>query len=284
MAVSEPQYPDYRHAAEARRLRMQGALALDALGGNLLLCPLDLSRPGLRILDSATADGHFLTVVWDQLAHPESAELVGTDIAPFPPLDLPDNITLAKQDILQPWPEKWEAYFDFVHQRTALAVTGGMEGAVAAVKRLVGLIKPGGWIQLVDGSVIAGNIAEGDKAFVKLLKVIWRALTRIGMNPTLGASTAEILRRAGEGSLQNLGEKQGVSVLGKGAATAELEEMGYEQLRGLHNACMSLLKGMPEEERPITLEQLEGLLTDLLREAEDGDSQMTWYAAWGQKI
>ncbi|KAM0251444.1 hypothetical protein ACHAQJ_008195 [Trichoderma viride] len=284
MAVSEPKYPDYRHAAEARRLRMQGALVIDALGGNLVLCPLDLSHPGLRILDSATADGHFLTVIRGQLADPESAELVGTDIAPFPPLDLPDNITLAKQDILQPWPEKWEAYFDLVHQRNALSVTGGMEGAVAAVKRFIGLIKPGGWIQLVDGSVMTGELAEGDKAVVKLLKVTGWALTRLGLNPTLGASTAEILRRAGEGSLQNLGERQGVSALGKGAATAELEEMGYEQLRGLHNACMSLLKGMPQEERPITVENFEGLLTDLLREAREGDSQMTWYAAWGQKI
>lgn len=114
-SIPEPRYPDYRHAAEARRLRMQGSLVVDALGGSLLLCPLDVEIPDLRILDSATADGHFLTLVRDQLAHPESAELVGTDIAPFPPLDLPDNITLEKQDVLQPWPQKWESYFDLVH-------------------------------------------------------------------------------------------------------------------------------------------------------------------------
>lgn len=280
----EPRYPDIHHAGEARRLRMQGALVVDALGGSLLLCPLDTSRKGLRILDSATADGHFLTLVRSQLAHPESAELVGTDIATYPPLDLPDNITLTRQDILQPWPEKWEAHFDLVHQRTALAVTGGMERAVEAVRRFIGLIKPGGWIQLVDGTLTTGEIAEGDKAIVRLFKVLGQCVARRGMDIKLGVSTAEILRRAGEGLLQNLGERQGVSILGKGAASVELEEMGYEELKGIHSGCMAILRGMPEEERPMALEQVEGLLPDVLREAQAGECQMTWYAAWGQKI
>lgn len=158
-----------------------------------------------------------------------------------------------------------------------------MEEAVAAVKRLIGLVKPGGWIQLVDGSVITGGLAAEDKAMVKLLKVTRQCLARVGLNATLGASAAEILKKAGDGLLQNLGQRQGISILGKGATSEELEEMGYEQLKGLHNACVSLLKGMPEEQRPMTLEQLQEFLPNLLREAQDGQSQMTWYAAWGQR-
>ena len=124
----DPQYPAPPDAAEARRLHAQGYIAVDALGGSLILCPLDTSRKNLRILDSATADGHFLTLVRKQLDDPETAELIGTDIADFPPLDLPNNITLVKQDFLKPWPEKWEAYFDFVHQRLALSIAGDMDG------------------------------------------------------------------------------------------------------------------------------------------------------------
>ncbi|KAL6856543.1 hypothetical protein J3F83DRAFT_769709 [Trichoderma novae-zelandiae] len=267
----EPQYPGLHNAAEARRLRIQGSIVVDALGGSLILCPLDTSRKGLRILDSATADGHFLTLVRKQLAHPETAELVGTDIADYPPLDLPDNI-------------KWEAYFDFVHQRTALAITGDMDRAVDTVRRLIALLKPGGWIQLVDGCVMRGEIEEGDKPFAKLLKLIGLCTARLGMDTTLGGSTAEILKRAGEGVLRDMGERHGVSVLGKGAASKELEEMGYEEVKDIHGVAVRLLQNMPEEERPMTLEQVEKLGREVLREADAGECTMTWYAAWGQKI
>ncbi|KAL7936567.1 hypothetical protein V8C35DRAFT_332901 [Trichoderma chlorosporum] len=279
----EPRYPDIRHAAEARRLRSQGTLITEALGG-LVLCPLDTSRSDLRILDSATADGHFLTLLRDQLAHPESAELIGTDIAAYPPLDLPENITLERQNILKPWPEKWEAHFDFVHQRTALAVTGGMNQAIEAVRRLIELLKPGGWIQIVDGTLITGEIVEGDKAVVKLFKVLTQCVVRVGLDTTVGRSTADILKRAGEGLLKNIGEKQSVSPLGKGAVSKELEEMGYVELKGIHDGCVTMVKGMPKEERPMDLGQLESLLPEVLKEAQAGECEMTWYAAWGQKI
>ncbi|KAK4072274.1 hypothetical protein Trihar35433_4338 [Trichoderma harzianum] len=279
----DPRYPDIRHVAEAHRLRSQGALIIDALGG-IILCPLDTSRTDLRILDSATADGHLLTLIRKQLAHPESAELIGTDIADYPPLDLPENITLEKQDILKPWPEKWDAHFDFVHQRTGLAVTGGMERAVETVRRLIELIKPGGWIQLVDGALIENKIAEDDKAWVKRFKVLSQCVSLVGLDTTLGVSTAEILKRAGEGLLRNIGEKQGVSPLGKGASSKELEELGYVELKGMHSGCVTMLKGMPEDKRPMALEQVEGLLPEVLREAQAGECEMKWYAAWGQKI
>ncbi|TFB01966.1 hypothetical protein CCMA1212_005740 [Trichoderma ghanense] len=221
----DPQYPDVDDAAEARRLQRQGSIAVD----------------DLRILDNATADGHFLTLVRKQLHHPETAELVGTDIADFPPLELPENITLAKQDVLKPWPDKWETYFDFVHQRTALSIAGDVDRAVGTIWRLIALLKPGGWIQIVDTCLMLGEIKE-----------------------------AEILRRAGEGLLRDIGEKQGVSVLGKGAASKELEEMGYEEVKGMYRAGIMYLQNMPQEQRPMTLQQLDLLWRDVLRGGEVG--------------
>jgi hypothetical protein len=41
---------------ELQRLREQHKLIKDSMGG-LILAPIDFSKPGLRILDSATADG-----------------------------------------------------------------------------------------------------------------------------------------------------------------------------------------------------------------------------------
>ncbi|RYP21126.1 hypothetical protein DL765_002415 [Monosporascus sp. GIB2] len=277
-------YPDRRHADESRRLEIQARLALDALGGKLLLCPLDLSRPGLRILDSATANGHFLYSLRSELADPESAELIGTDILPFDTIGLPPNITLSKQDIHAEWPSDWAGTFDLVHQRTALTVTGTRERAVDAVRRLILLAKPGGWVQLVDGWMPSDEIQQNDPPATKLMKVMQFCLKKMGFDATIGKEAGEILADAGQGLLQNLDSFTVVSPCGKGAATKELEEMGYEQFQGLHGAAMFMLNRMPEEERPIPLDQFENLLQDILSQAREGEATLNWSAAWGQRI
>ncbi|KAH8890626.1 hypothetical protein GQ53DRAFT_866982 [Thozetella sp. PMI_491] len=285
-SAPNPEYPDWRHAAEARRLEIQGRLVTEALGGKLLLCPLDLSQPTLRILDSATANGHFLYSLRQELSHPDTATLVGTDISPFvDTLGLPANITLQKQDILQPWPATWTGTFDLVHQRNALSVAGTFDRAVDAVCAMIALAKPGGWVQLVDGSMQDGPIESADAPATKLFKVMRQGLSRLGLDTTLGASASHIMEKAGQGLLHNCGSKTGVSPLGKGAATRELEELGYEQLEGLHKSAVAVLQKLPEVDRPMPLADLEGLLPDILAQArQEGNVGLTWYAAWGQRI
>lgn len=43
--------------SESKRMRMQHDVVKDAMGGKLVLAPIDLTRPGGRILDSATGNG-----------------------------------------------------------------------------------------------------------------------------------------------------------------------------------------------------------------------------------
>jgi hypothetical protein len=64
MATQRPIQPSeagYFMAApeESSRLENQHFVIKDAMGGNLLLSPIDLSIGPLRILDSATADGKY---------------------------------------------------------------------------------------------------------------------------------------------------------------------------------------------------------------------------------
>jgi hypothetical protein len=83
---------------------------------------------------------------------PATHTYVGTDITEsyFPaPSTLPKNISLHVQSITKPWPVEWNSSFDLVHQRFALPAAG-KDGIANAVKNLVGLVKPGGWIQLID--------------------------------------------------------------------------------------------------------------------------------------
>lgn len=44
------------HSTELQRLRDNGEVIKNAIGG-LLFAPVDFSKPGMKILDSATADG-----------------------------------------------------------------------------------------------------------------------------------------------------------------------------------------------------------------------------------
>jgi len=46
----------FEHASEVERLTLQHEVITDYLG-KLVLAPVDFSKPGLRIYDSATADG-----------------------------------------------------------------------------------------------------------------------------------------------------------------------------------------------------------------------------------
>lgn len=77
-------------------------------------------------------------------------EYVGTDIvsAFFPKLVAP-GFVFHKQSITKDWPQTWEHSFDYVHQRLTLA--GAAQTPVADyVARLVRLVRPGGWIELVE--------------------------------------------------------------------------------------------------------------------------------------
>jgi hypothetical protein len=154
---------------ETSRLSNQHDVIKDEAGG-LVLAPLDLSSRTLRILDSATADGTWirdLAQQYQDLPH----EFIGTDIdASNWPKDAPPRQTYQNQDITKPWPAEWKESFDFVHQRLALAAGGPIQKQIVSNlgitisftgSRIVqafanhepgDLVKPGGFIQLIEAS------------------------------------------------------------------------------------------------------------------------------------
>jgi hypothetical protein len=55
------------------------------------------------------------------------------------------------------WPAGWNGTFDLVHQRMALPAAGN-DSVKQVIANMIGLLKPGGWIQFVesDHSVVEG--------------------------------------------------------------------------------------------------------------------------------
>ncbi|PVH82458.1 S-adenosyl-L-methionine-dependent methyltransferase [Cadophora sp. DSE1049] len=151
----------------------------------LVLAPIDLSQPGLKILDSATADGLWLRDLQCNVATPHS--LVGTDINPnFFPRTPTDNITFQVQDITKPWPAELNGQFDLVHSRNGLACCGSFPVS-EAVENIVGLVKPRGWIQLVEMSFEGVTDSSGPMyefkglldAFFSKAKAQWNFANRL---------------------------------------------------------------------------------------------------------
>ncbi|KAJ5149741.1 hypothetical protein N7448_001319 [Penicillium atrosanguineum] len=138
----------FDESVENRRLAGQHQ-AIKLGMGKLVLAPLQVFEKKLRILDAGTSDGYWLDDFRPSLAHPETCELLGTDITGERfPQHPPPGIKLVAQSSMGPWPEDWLQSFDLVHQRLTLFGLGTK--SKECVLSLMDIVKPGGWIQLVE--------------------------------------------------------------------------------------------------------------------------------------
>ncbi|KAK8075377.1 hypothetical protein PG997_010040 [Apiospora hydei] len=137
-------------ADEDERLKLGQLVILDHME-KAVWAPLDLSVPGLRILDSATASGVWLQDLKASLPASSNHTYIGTDITPiyFVKTASPD-LTLQVQSMKQPWPTEWQGTFDLRGE--------GRSEAKGTIANMMHLLKPGGWMQLVesDHSVVQG--------------------------------------------------------------------------------------------------------------------------------
>ena len=103
---------------------------------------------------------------------PVEHQLVGTDIDSTNfPRDPPASQTYQVQDISKPWPAEWKESFDLVHQRLALMAIGAP--ASQMVQHLAALVKPGGWIQLIEATnELPENTKPALQNFVHVLQGI----------------------------------------------------------------------------------------------------------------
>ncbi|KAI3326348.1 S-adenosyl-L-methionine-dependent methyltransferase [Xylariaceae sp. AK1471] len=189
----ETAYP-LDNAGEAKRLADQHDVLKAFMGDKLVVAPIDLARPGLRILDSGTVDGTWLLDLRASLRVPASCTMVGTDLsaARFP-ASPPTGVTFGTQNIVDPWPEAWSNSFDLVHQRLVLAGAGSQIANV--VNRLLETVAPGGWVQLTEAAQEVGeNDGTAMKDFLALVKELSRSL---GTGDTFGDDMVQWVRDAG---------------------------------------------------------------------------------------
>ncbi|PVI02637.1 hypothetical protein DM02DRAFT_701096 [Periconia macrospinosa] len=247
---------------EVDRLANQHEVIKDALNGALVVAPIDLLTTPLRILDSATADGpgllHIGTWIRDLAAStaPIQHQFVGTDIDPTPfPTVAPPGQSYRAQDINKPWPEEWKDSFDLVHQRLALAVAGPAQQQV--VNTLSALVKPGGWIQLIEATNVLPD--EDGPAMHNLVKVIKGAFSAFGGSLELARELPGWLKEAGLG-------RQGVHATTVAA-------------KGLSEFAKTLPAGTVD----LPAEKIESLSDDLKQELMEIGGHYPLVVVWARK-
>ncbi|ORX98955.1 hypothetical protein BCR34DRAFT_495689 [Clohesyomyces aquaticus] len=143
------------HIKEIERLRTQHKLILSSTGNTLITAPI--SNKKARVLHSGAADGTWLLDV-ERLYAQHEWSLHGIDIgsALFPPKSgRYAALDLHELDARSPAPSslQWEGTFDLIHQRLLIWGIQKREWRKVLTNHL-SLLKPGGWIELVEGQWI----------------------------------------------------------------------------------------------------------------------------------
>ncbi|KAI1144994.1 S-adenosyl-L-methionine-dependent methyltransferase [Nemania diffusa] len=160
---------------EAERLMAQHLVLIDALDGRIILPRIDFTRSGLNILDSGTADGHWISELRKTLPSPGIHTYVGTDINPsLFPQALPPDTSFSVHNIAHEWPADLHSTFDLVHQR--LTLPGAAPTPLPQViRQLFALLKPGGWIQLVEAEQEGPDSGPVFQEFLDLVRALFTA-------------------------------------------------------------------------------------------------------------
>jgi len=185
---------------EYTRLRKQHDLFRIAVQ-DLVQVPISRDAP-VRIIDSATNDGTWLVDISTQFPN---ATLVGADNNPthFKQIkNLPPSISFKTQSIFDPWPVEDKNAYDLVHQRCILALFSPAQGQ-AAIEGLFGLVRPGGYIQIIEGDLLSFDGGVNHPGMAKLMDFCEKAFPKAGMNNTAGRYLKGWLEEAGAVDVQS---------------------------------------------------------------------------------
>ncbi|KXN86225.1 Demethylmenaquinone methyltransferase [Leucoagaricus sp. SymC.cos] len=176
---------------ERERLEIQHRMMLQILDHKYIKVPVDITT-GTAILESGTGTGIWLMELSKTVT--DGAELIGIDIVSklFPAREtLPPNVTFQTMSILD-LPTEWTNRFTLVNQRFLIAGLRYSEW-VTAINNMCRVLKPGGWLQLLEPTGLMDAGPTGN-IFHLLLERIRQLQGINGVFPNCG----DVLKRLAE--------------------------------------------------------------------------------------
>ncbi|KAJ6260120.1 hypothetical protein Dda_4341 [Drechslerella dactyloides] len=163
------------------------------LNGSLFLAPVDKHEKPKKILDLGTGSGNWCL----DMAHafPET-EIIGNDLSPIQPTYVPPNVSFEVDDFNDEWlfPAN---NFDFVHGR---AMYGSVKDWDVLLKRVLRVLKPGGWWENVETTVEIlcddGSVPD-DCALMQWVKIMQDACESSGATFRVAGHMREWCEKAG---------------------------------------------------------------------------------------
>ncbi|KAL5001146.1 S-adenosyl-L-methionine-dependent methyltransferase [Aspergillus recurvatus] len=214
MGDTSETYPLARDSTESTRLNNQHSFIVEAVGGLIdSAVPLENIT---SIADVGTGTGIWLHEVRDflksKVPNKEHRTFHGFDISaaqfPDPP---PKDVSFSCQDILKPFPPEHHGRYDLVHVR--LLVTAFPEKDYeTAVRNLVEILKPGGFIQWTDlncaslSSPTSTDLTDPRSSFLASTWLKFLESKRLAVDAP--ASLTDVFEKAGLADVRNTGYPQ----------------------------------------------------------------------------
>lgn len=154
----------------------------------------------------------------------------------YPPLNSSPPLQIVKQNLVEEFPAAWKNSFDFVHQRFVIPLFK-TEEVPLVLRNLIGCMKPGGWIQLVemDFQTPVSKPIESCPA----VQAVHKLTSTVVSDPL--AST-KLAGRLTEEGLVNVGYKAIDMVAGSSHPDPELGERGQRNMLSVLGFFQSVAK------------------------------------------
>lgn len=251
------------------RLDLQHHAFRLTLDGKLYRAPI--AKDVQRVLDVGTGTGIWAIEFADE--HP-SAHVIGTDLSPIQPEQVPPNCEFLIDDCTQDW--IFHNPFDFIHTRAMVAAIRNWD---RLFEQAYANLKPGGYIECQELTFpikcMDSDMTAENSALVRWSDLFFEAAGKAGLDATGPRHLAPKLQAAG---FVNVHVKTYKWPLGKWAKGAKFKLLGRYVYQDLWDALPSLSLGLFTRVLGWSRDEVEVFLAECRQEGKRKDRH--FYADW----
>lgn len=273
-AYAEGQYPVPNDETEMDRLDLQHHAFRLTLDGKLYRAPIP--KDVQHVLDVGCGTGIWSIEFADE--HP-SARVLGTDLSPIQPAQVPPNCEFLIDDCEQDW--IFHNQFDYIHTR---AMVAAVKNWSRFFEQAYANLKPGGWIECQEIvfpiRCMDPGVTSENSPLMRWSELFLEAATKIGLDGTMPRHFTPKLRASGFIDIHCKTYKWPIGKWAKGAKFKLLGRFVFEDLMDwLPSSSLGLFTRVLKWSR----EEVEVFLSECRAEAKRKDRHyygevFVWYA------